>query len=361
MKITTTDLAMQANHQQQTRQQSSERLRVWRGERPDFESPSTPQSLSALPFISSAAREAAAVPPAPTFSSTDASRAVEAADNALEGDPVILLIKQMIEFLTGEEIRVFDLRTFAAKMQQTESYNTSEQIQSTMRGNANFGLEYDYHAVREESETLSFSAAGTIRTADGQEISFRLDLVMERHYREETHISLRAGNARRKDPLVVNFGGTAAQLLGGVGRHFRFDLNGDGLAEELPLFASGSGYLALDANGNGVIDSGKELFGPQSGNGFEELARLDSDGNGWIDENDPAFRQLTVWTPAAGDAGKLHSLAELGIGALGLVHAATPFALRDGSNADLGTVKATGLYLTENGKAGSLQEIDLTI
>ncbi|MDP2107812.1 MAG: hypothetical protein Q8J67_02075, partial [Rhodocyclaceae bacterium] len=135
----------------------------------------------------------------------------------------------------------------------------------------------------------------------------------------------------------------------------------DGRAEKLPLFASGSGYLALDVNRNGRIDSGRELFGPQTGRGFAELARLDADGNGWIDANDPDFARLAVWTPAAEGDGTLKTLAELGIGALALAHLATPFALRGKDNQDLGQVKASGLYLTESGIAGSLQEIDLTV
>ena len=59
--------------------------------------------------------------------------------------------------------------------------------------------------------------------------------------------------------------------------------------------------------------------------------------------------------------GTLKTLAELGIGALALAHLATPFALRGKDNQDLGQVKASGLYLTESGKAGSLQEIDLMV
>jgi hypothetical protein len=127
------------------------------------------------------------------------------------------------------------------------------------------------------------------------------------------------------------------------------------------MFASGSGYLAFDLDGNGRIDSGKELFGPQSGNGFADLARLDTDGNDWIDENDADFDKLSVWTPSMAGAGDLRTLADLGIGALGLAHVASPFALRGSGNEDLGIVKASGLYLTEDGKAGNLQEIDLTV
>jgi hypothetical protein len=165
----------------------------------------------------------------------------------------------------------------------------------------------------------------------------------------------------RKDPLVINFNGAASQLSGEANRRFRFDLNGDGKAEILPGFASGSGYLVIDRNDNGRIDSGKELFGPQSGNGFAELALLDSDGNGWIDENDEDFSRLSVFTPGAEGSSTLQSLSDLGIGALSLAHVATPFALRDADNNDLGVVKSSGFYLMESGQSGTLQEVDLTV
>jgi hypothetical protein len=40
---------------------------------------------------------------------------------------------------------------------------------------------------------------------------------------------------------------------------------------------------------------------------------------------------------------------------------ATPFELKDGAGNELGAVRATGLYLTEDGRAGSLQQIDLVV
>jgi hypothetical protein len=380
MKITNTDLALQSNHAALTRQQSQETLRSWRGERPDFEG-----MQSAMTNISDAARQLfasmAPVLPAPTFAppspnttavTSSEAQAIDAANEAVNNDPFLLMIKQMVEFLTGKEVRVFDMQSFSADMRHAEASSTtvsaatSSASSSTASnsGRAGYGVEYDYHAVYEEIEQTSFSAEGTVLTADGQTFSFQLDLQMTRQYREETNVSVRAGDAVRQDPLVVNFGGTAAQLAAQASQRFSFDLNNDGHAEALPLFTSGSGYLALDLNGNGRIDSGKELFGPQSGNGFAELARLDTDGNGWIDESDADFKNLSVWTPGSeteGSNGTLQSLAKLGIGALGLAHVASPFALRGNGNEDLGIIKASGLYLTEDGKAGNLQEIDLTV
>lgn len=368
MKIAQTDLAMYADRNAQTRQQETETLRTWRGERPDFE-----RMESAIANISDTGREflsrLSAVLPAPTFAETETASQASAIENALDDadhNPFIVLIKRMVELLTGKEVKTLDMQDFSANLRHSEASATAieAQTQAAATGRAGYGVEYDYHAVREELEQTRFSAEGIIRTADGQEISFNLDLEMTRYYREESSISLRAGDAVRKDPLVVNFGGTAAQLASAPNQRFRFDLDGDGQLENLPLFASGSGYLALDRNHSGQIDTAQELFGPSADNGFAELALLDDDQNGWIDEGDAAFEKLRVWTPTASDkvgSGTQRSLADLGIGALSVHHLATPFALRGAANEDLGQVRASGLYLKNDGKAGSLQEIDLTV
>lgn len=355
MKIASSELAFQADHSLVEREERHETLLTWRGEPPTANAAAAESTLAR---ISDAARQAFSADSTPA---TTQAAAIEDSQSAVENDPFLAMIRQMIEFLTGETVRVFDMNEFSARLGHVErASNASGQALQARR---NGGMAYDLHTVREEFEQTRFSASGTVRTADGQEVSFSIDLEMTRLYREETHVSLRTGNAVRKDPLVVNFGGSAAQLTADAHRRFLFDLDGDGRTERLPGFAqgSGSGYLAIDLNGNGRIDDGRELFGPHSGNGFAELALLDEDGNGWIDAGDSAFDRLSVWTPAADGAGELRSLADLGIGALALAHAVTPFALRGQGNEDLGLVKSTGLYLGEDGRPGILQEIDLTV
>jgi hypothetical protein len=260
----------------------------------------------------------------------------------------MLLIRRMIEMLTGKQVKVY----------RAEAAPESPQVAAPERTQAGYGIEYDYHAVREEAEATSFSAQGVIRTADGKEIAFNLHLDMSRHYREEVSVSIRAGNAARKDPLVINFDGNAAQL---TDQRFLFDLDADGSQEQVAMLASGSAYLALDENANGAIDSGAELFGPATGSGFAELAAYDADANGWIDESDAVYSRLRLWTPAADGSGALETLQARKVGALFLGQIATPFELRGNGNSDLGAVAATGLYLHEDGQAGTLQEIDLSV
>lgn len=340
MKIANSSVAMESSHLRAERHESSETLRSWRGQRPDFEGT---RSI-APPAV-----------PAPQISETAQAQAIADARDPAESDPMLLLLRTMIEWFTGEPVKIFDASQIdmSAGAATTSVDAAAQQAQRP----AGFGIEYDFHALHEEFERTDFTAQGVVRTADGKEIAFTLNLTMARHYREETNVSVRAGDARRTDPLVINFDGAAARLSN---QRFRFDLDADGLAEDVPLLGGGRGYLALDLNGNGRIDSGAELFGPASGSGFDQLAKHDDDGNGWIDEGDAIFERLRVWTPDATGAGAPASLAARGVGALHLGRTETAFELRGAANEDLGAVRDTGIYLTDSGTVGTLQEIDLT-
>lgn len=372
MKIDSASYSLASSHLATVHKQSSESLRAWTGERrPDFEAGASTTGFSVS--LSSAARAslaadikaAMAASPAPPMPPDQVSeaKAIEETSDAVDNDPRLLLIKSMVEMLTGETVRVFS----AAQLRHSEmppaiadpQVGTSAASgQGPAARSAGFGIEYDFHAVHDESEQTLVSAEGSIKTAEGTEIRFKLDLSMKRAYHEETSVSVRAGDAVRKDPLVLNFNGTAAELSD---QRFSFDLLGNGRTANLPMLAGGNGYLAIDRNGNGKIDSGRELFGPTTNSGFGELSLLDTDKNGWIDENDAAFSALRIWTPDARGAGTLETLAQKKLGALGLDSIASPFELRGAGNSDLGAIAASGVFLTEDGEAGSVQEVDLSV
>ena len=208
-----------------------------------------------------------------------------------------------------------------------------------------------------EHESSDFSSTGRIQTADGRSLDFSLNLAMCRDY-ECVRKTEESGKAVLRDPLVINFDGKAAELSG---KRFAFDLDVDGKSEWIDGLASASGYLAIDSNADGRINDGSELFGTRSGDGFADLARFDSDGNHWLDEADPAFDSLRVWQRDANGQSCLSTLRDKGVGALYLGSTETPFALTDKENRLLAQIRASGVYLKEDGRAGSLQQIDLAV
>ena len=203
-----------------------------------------------------------------------------------------------------------------------------------------------------ESEKTTVCGQGRVKTCDGRQIDFNYAVDMARQF-NSTRSSDESGTVALRDPLVLNFDGKFCQL---TEQRIAFDLDADGTPEQIPGLGSGNGFLVFDRNGNGKADNGSELFGVASGNGFADLAQLDGDGNGWVDEADAAFKDLAVWS---GDGFK--SLAERGVGALYTAAVDAPFSLKTGANELLGQIRAAGLYLSEAGEVGQMQQVDLAV
>ncbi len=212
-------------------------------------------------------------------------------------------------------------------------------------------------SIFREEEHTRFSAQGKVLTSDGREIDIELDVGMSRKF-ESTELA--QSIKVLKDPLVVNFDGPAVAL--DDHRTFMFDIDMDGEEDQLAQLKAGSGFLALDKNGDGIINDGSELFGAQSGNGFADLAEYDEDGDGFIDEDDSVFNQLRIWVPGDDGESELFALLDKDVGAIHLNHVETEFALnRIADNENMGYVRSSGVFLKESGGVGSVQQIDLAI
>ena len=210
-------------------------------------------------------------------------------------------------------------------------------------------------ATHNESEYTTFQSTGRAITEDGRRINFGVELSMSRSFSAKFE-SLTAESFIMTDPLIINIDNKYAGLSD---VKFKFDLDNDGKQEDISFAGEGSGFLALDKDGNGKIDNGSELFGTASGNGFADLAAYDDDGNYWIDENDAIYSKLKVWTKDADGNDRLLDLKEADVGAIYLGSASTEFSLKDGSNSSLGAIRRTGIYLKESGDVGTIQHVDI--
>jgi hypothetical protein len=218
--------------------------------------------------------------------------------------------------------------------------------------------ETNFFASHYESESLRYEAKGTVKTADGRTISIDVGLNMSR----ELFMSVRGSEKTEElrnfvDPLTIDFSGAAASL---TQRKFEFDLDADGLLDSISFPGGSGGFLALDKNGDGRIGDGSELFGPQSGSGFDELRAYDLDGNGWIDENDDVFSKLRVFGKDENGGDLLFTLREADVGAIWLGDVSTQYTLgRDGSTD--GMMRSTSVFLKESGGVGLISHIDLAV
>ncbi len=293
--------------------------------------------------------------PADTVSvSAEAAKAAEARATEEDEEPVIddklLILKMMLEELTGEDIEVFDPRDWEATPEQQKAFGD---VVEAARAADGWGMRIDVVEEVETTERTGFRAKARIQTEDGRVFDIDLKTLQERFRRVRREAHMQIGE-RPKDPLALDFGAPSTRSTGSSA----IDLDRDGKLDSLAHLGAASAWLVLDRNGNGAADDGSELFGPTSGDAFAELQALDRDGNGFVDAGDPAWSRLRLWVQDE-SGGRLVALADRGVGALFVGSVAAPFRILDGGDQEVGRQRAMSFWVGEDGHAGTTRRVDV--
>jgi hypothetical protein len=225
------------------------------------------------------------------------------------------LVKKLVELFTGKEVNLNRLNAwFKGNNDDHEEHDEHDDDKMTAPvrdsvSSQRLSAAYNVHETYYEGAQMSLNAGGIVRTVDNREIFFSL-----------------------------------------------FGTEPQGERETVSYLALESGLLVLDLNNDGKIDSLSEVVGTKTGNGFAELAAYDEDGNGWIDENDSVFNQLQILgndMPAG--------LKDNNIGAIYLGSVDSQFDLKNDQNVLLGQLEKSGLFLSEDGTPGTVQQLSIEV
>lgn len=387
MKIESSTVSMASQNSYKESTKTEESLRVWGA---GGNTSTTVKGLDTLDLSEQAKNLQLNATPITTASSDDTPSLSSKQEQQLS------LLQQMIEALTGKKIRFVMPKSIPhhnsnINLAIKNAYSTKNFLQtanaqiltsdptatsnlqnikanpvalnavsgSSLQSSSGLGFEYNRNVTHYESQSTAFQTQASVKTADGREINIDLRLNLSREFMSQSNLHIQASTQPvQVDPLVINFGTATAAV---TDKKYSFDIDANGTMDQISFVGPGSGFLALDLNNDGIINDGSELFGPQSGNGFADLAAYDSDGNNWIDENDAIYDKLQIWSKDSTGKDILMALGQKGVGAIYLGNVNTSFALKGENNQTNGQLQQTGIYLNENGSAGTIQHIDLTI
>ena len=169
----------------------------------------------------------------------------------------------------------------------------------------------------------------------------------------------------RRDPLTLDLDNDGLETVGiNPAAPILFDHNGDGIKTATGWVKPDDGLLVYDRNGNGSIDSGRELFGDSTllytggtaADGFAALAQEDTNLDGLVNASDANFAKLRIWRDLNQDGisqtSELFTLAAQNIAALKVAKTEHSVTLANGNQiADLGG------YIKTDGSEGALGEV----
>lgn len=163
--------------------------------------------------------------------------------------------------------------------------------------------------------------------------------------------------------IVLDLDGDGVETKKRTSAKARFDMDGNGAADDTGWAGKSDGFLVVDANGDGRISGAAELslLGQKDGakSSMDALSTFDSNRDGKIDGKDDRFDELKIWVDANGngvtDGGELKTLADYDIVSVNLGAQAADGKAKVGRNLLLSTISFT----RGNGSTGTAADVAL--
>ncbi|MDP3835691.1 MAG: hypothetical protein Q8Q82_17165, partial [Hydrogenophaga sp.] len=170
------------------------------------------------------------------------------------------------------------------------------------------------------------------------------------------------------DPLAIDLDGDGIETvgIGSDGQPVSFDHNADGVRTGTGWVTGDDAWLVLDRNGNGSIDSGRELFGVDAlksngqlaTSGLDALRDLDGNADSVFNASDAAFTQVRLWQDLNQDgisqSDELFRLSDKGIVSIGLTGSTGTTNLGNGN-----TVVSTAIVTRADGSTTTASDLNV--
>jgi len=200
--------------------------------------------------------------------------------------------------------------------------------------NDTFDSATNFNASTNDTDVIKIIDIGFIqRTQNTQLLKLNIDVTVTDADGDTVGQTLRVNGG--VPPVVLDLDGDGAEFVA-LAAGVTFDYAGDGSPESTAWVGSDDGILAIDRNGDGIVNDGSEIvFG---GNGLTDLQGLaadyDSNKDDVLDASDTDFAKFGVWQDANSngvtDLGEFRSLSDAGIVSIGLGSDNVPYWAANG-------------------------------